>query len=96
MSEYDTANEHKLCFQIGKLKRRIAELEAERRWIPVGERLPTEDGYYWALDIFKQEQKYKFVQGKWRDQSGMLVEYLATRVTHWMPLPESPEATHDR
>lgn len=28
MSEYDTANEHKLCFQIGKLKRRIAELEA--------------------------------------------------------------------
>ena len=69
----------------------IAELEAERRWIPVGERLPTEDGYYWALDIFKQEQKYKFVQGKWRDQSGMLVEYLATRVTHWMPLPNPPE-----
>ena len=28
MSEYDTANEHELCFQIGKLKRRIAELEA--------------------------------------------------------------------
>ena len=26
MSEYDTANEHELCFQIGKLKRRIAEL----------------------------------------------------------------------
>lgn len=26
MSEYDTANEHVLCFQIGKLKRRIAEL----------------------------------------------------------------------
>ena len=29
MSEYDTANEHELCFQIGKLKRRIAELEGE-------------------------------------------------------------------
>ena len=29
MSEYDTANEHELCFQIGKLKRRIAELEKE-------------------------------------------------------------------
>ena len=26
MSEYDTANEHVLCFQIGKLKRRIADL----------------------------------------------------------------------
>ena len=30
MSEYDTANEHELCFQIGKLKRRIAELEADK------------------------------------------------------------------
>ena len=29
MSEYDTANEHELCFQIGKIKRRIAELEGE-------------------------------------------------------------------
>lgn len=29
MSEYDTANEHELCFQIGKIKRRIAELEDE-------------------------------------------------------------------
>lgn len=27
--EFDTANEHKLCFQIGKLKRRIVELEGE-------------------------------------------------------------------
>jgi hypothetical protein len=31
MSEYDTANEHKLCFQIGKLKRRIAELEGDNK-----------------------------------------------------------------
>ena len=70
---------------------RIAELEAERRWIPVSERLPLDDGYYWTMDIFKQEQKYKFSQGKWRDQSGMLVEFSATHVTHWMPLPEPPE-----
>ena len=30
MSEYDTANEHELCFQIGKLKRRIVELEGDK------------------------------------------------------------------
>ena len=30
MTEYDTANEHELCFQIRKLKRRIAELERDK------------------------------------------------------------------
>jgi hypothetical protein len=30
MSEYTTANTHELCHQIGVLKRRIAELEAEK------------------------------------------------------------------
>ena len=70
---------------------RIAELEAAQRWIPVSERLPEADGYYWTMDFFKQEQKYKYRQKKWYDQSGMAVEFSATHVTHWMPLPKSPE-----
>ena len=70
---------------------RIAELEAAQRWIPVSERLPEADGYYWTMDFFKQEQKYKYRQKKWYDQSGMAVEFSATHVTHWMPLPKLPE-----
>jgi hypothetical protein len=61
-------------------------------WIPVSERLPEVDGYYWTMDFFKEEQKYKYIQKKkkWYDQSGMAVEFRATHVTHWMPLPEPP------
>ena len=35
-------NAYKLLEDNHKLESRIAELEAERRWIPVGERLPEE------------------------------------------------------
>ena len=31
-----------------KAEARIAELEAAQRWIPVGERLPKEEGWYYA------------------------------------------------
>ena len=68
------------------LNARIAELEAERRWIPVSERLPEKDGYYLVSD----------------DWDGVLsCEFLTERrvepiwevpgVLYWMPLPEPPE-----
>jgi len=38
------------------LTARIAELEAERRWIPVGERLPEKSGWYrvGAINVYGQ------------------------------------------
>ena len=76
--------------EIEMLKSRIAELEAERRWIPVSERLPennqqvlSTDGEDYYLDYYAQWDGAnlsfapRFLGATWK-------------VTHWMPLPESP------
>ena len=66
--------------------REIDRLREERRWIPVGERLPdrsvavlvySSNGIHRAsLDSF----------GQWLDDD----ENPGKRVTHWMPLPSPP------
>lgn len=76
-------------------QKRIEELEAERRWIPVTERLPEEDTQVVAI-----------VSGRWEnitfDRACELASWSADEdwimeawpkfenpnVTHWMPLPE--------
>ena len=76
---------------------RIEALEAERRWMPFEkpEQLPQT---MWALNYsdpilvailsgktrFVRDDRYDFVQDRW--DSGCV------GVTHWMPLPEPPEA----
>ncbi len=71
---------------------RIAELEAERRWIPVSERLPedTERMLTIVYDAFEDTTAISILQhygdGDWFSwDSGRYV------VTHWMPLPELPK-----
>lgn len=64
------------------LKRRIAELEAARQWIPVGERLPEESGLY--LIYYYDDKAYG---GAWYNAN----IGFDCGVTHWMPLPEPPE-----
>lgn len=65
-----------------------ARLREERRWIPVEERLPENDGIYLAYlapmgrsELAKIET-HLFYFGAFRT---------SWRVTHWMPLPEPPE-----
>ena len=81
------------------LKARIAELEAERRWIPVSERLP-EDGESVLIAVDSAFAPYCHVYEafhhsaatQWATANGLYfhgVEY--ARVTHWMPLPKPPE-----
>ena len=65
------------------LKARIAELEAERRWIPVSERLPKEKQNVLALDKTGTAYHWEYS----RSLSNIFVGYY----THWMPLPEPPE-----
>ena len=65
------------------LNARIAELEAERRWIPVGERLPEEKQSVLALDRTGTAYHWEYS----KCLSNIFVGYY----THWMPLPELPE-----
>lgn len=77
-------------------QKRIAELEAKGKWIPVTERLPGEGGIL-ATD---GEQLY-FTNGSWfyKSLSGKIripANYGAgADVTHWMPLPEGPGEVHN-
>lgn len=65
------------------LQSRIAELEAERRWIPVSERLPEEKQSVLALDRTGTAYHWEYS----KCLSNIFVGYY----THWMPLPTPPE-----
>ena len=72
-------------------QKRIAELEEQRRWIPVTERLPDKDGFYIVVmngDIWGEPDVWSstacgFYDGRW-DEDG-------ATISHWMPLPEPPK-----
>ena len=75
--------------QIAKLKQCIAELEAERRWIPVSERLPEECVYVQVTDgkdVFQAKMYLKYGKPKWVWQG-----YEVDNVTHWQSLPNPPQ-----
>ena len=68
---------------------RIAELEAERRWIPVSERLPEDGEVVWLWDGNNLGMGYYLVLTRqFMDRDTPLRRI---KPTHWMPLPEPPE-----
>ena len=73
------------------LNKRIAELEAAQRWIPVSERLPEKQ----KLTIgFTDNSAYVFFEIVNDDEMGLVMYPYQNRkgtVTHWMPLPSTPE-----
>lgn len=72
------------------LRKRIAELEAERRWIPVSERLPDNWESVLTIDISKSTQDV--VSAFYNPETSLWSTHFSCDlwVTHWMPLPESP------
>ena len=70
------------------LQARIAELEAQQRWIPVEERLPEDSD--WVLGLYNG---YRVTSPIYYD-----VEYGWVRVEtpdYWMPLPNPPEVNNE-
>lgn len=79
-------------------RKRIAELEEQRRWIPVAERLPdhSENVLVCVTDSFGNvvpEDAYLLAQYIAGDGwiLEMWPEIEGPNVTHWMPLPELPK-----
>ena len=58
----------------------------ERKWIPVSEKLPKEDGYYIFTENSGRVCTYEFHKG------GNSEEYWKRCAVAWMPLPESYKA----
>lgn len=75
----------------------LAEEHAKHLWIPVTERLP--DHYETVLLYIESEPEgyitigsYDYREMRWKDFCDVNREvYQADVVTHWMPLPPSPE-----
>ncbi|HBR4017670.1 TPA: DUF551 domain-containing protein [Klebsiella pneumoniae] len=56
------------------------------KWIPVSERMPETDGNYWG---WWSESKR---QGPvWFIKSELQAQFQSSEITHWMPLPASPQ-----
>ncbi len=68
-------------------QKRIEELEQERRWIPVTERMPKSGVRVIVCRGDKVEQGvFLGVNGWWK-----VYGTNTKSVTHWMPLPEPPK-----
>lgn len=79
--------------KVSTLLNRIAELEAERRWTPVGERLP-EIGVrvLFYNNFIKNIHKGWYSGDEWVSEIGVFYNGdKLKRITHWMPLPKFPE-----
>jgi len=82
--------------------KRIAELEAERRWIPVTEALPEED-YFDGDNMGSRRVLVRYIEHPRKPIVGVEFGHFLNgramddrmnpirRATHWMPLPEPPE-----
>lgn len=85
--------------ELTALRARIAELEAEARWIPVGERLPEPDKIVLALwhhggiDCDTVSESLMDRGHGWREKEmgGLNIYMTFWEVTHWRPLPAPPE-----
>ena len=71
----------------------IDRLRAERRWVPVGQRLPKESANFLAVIIAEDALETPLVLHLWYDGDGRWYDLRGDeeKVTHWQPLPPPPE-----
>ncbi len=90
-SEPPYSEEEELARKIMQMHSRIAELEAAQRWIPVSERLP--EPYTRVLACIKSGyMEVDYMYSEPIVDVGIADFNSLDNVTHWMPLPPSPES----
>jgi hypothetical protein len=72
-------------------KQELARLNAERRWIPVSEKMPEQDVGVLVFTDYKKICVGWHV-GYWATWDDRVDLTTQETVTHWMPLPEPPES----
>ena len=92
--DFENRTDCDYCENIQRAVRRITELEAAQRWIPVGDRLPRSNKpvqvYMPKLYMSVQTGFYDRYYGE--DDDEWYEHWVApSEVTHWMPLPQPPE-----
>lgn len=86
--------EDALRSELAQARARIAQLEAERRWISVEERLPEAGDTCYVMRHCPDGWDYQIASYKKYFFAPWFSEILATElkhVTHWQPLPEPPK-----
>jgi hypothetical protein len=70
----------------------IARLREERRWVPVGERLPTEQGEDVLTAIQFDDGSHDINLSWWNGECWIFygAHVPGGPVTHWQPLPPGP------
>jgi len=91
MASVDSLHHEKIVLQ-----KRVVELEQAQRWIPVTERVPTENAistkWVWTsyeFDGYTYQGEGIYVpvtEPYWMDKAGNII-----KVKHWMPLPKPPK-----
>lgn len=71
----------------------IAVLRERQKWIPVTERLPGEGERVLASDGVFVGEAYLDSFGIWRRSYGVFWRVIGGPITHWMPLPGTPEVS---
>ena len=66
---------------------RLETLVAERRWSPVGERLPDRMQTVWVVSSLGAHAASLDSSGQWLDDE----ENPGKKITHWQPLPPGPK-----
>ena len=72
---------------LAEVATRLEELVEERRWIPVGERLPERVQPVWVVSSLGAHAASLDSFGQWLDDDGNP----GKKVTHWQPLPAEPK-----
>jgi hypothetical protein len=85
-----TTDEGLIEMCLAEVATRLAELVEERRWVPVGERLPADNV---AVLCCGEDIGAEMV---WRENGQWHLSWVGTPIsdstyTHWMPLPPGPE-----